>query len=130
MFTAEELKAAHARVKSGADFPNYVKEIKALGVKNYTTYVNDGHTVFNGTGNWQVAWEAKYPAKQIAAESNAEDFIQRLKAHQQGKTDYPTFCNDCATNGVEKWIVDLDKMTCTYYDKAGNELLVEQVPQA
>jgi uncharacterized protein YbcV (DUF1398 family) len=130
MFTAETLKAAHSKVKSGADFPNYVKEIKTLGVKSYTTYVSDGHTTFAGTDNSHVAWEAKYPSKQIAAESNAESFIQRLKAHQQGQTDYFTFCDDCAANGVEKWIVDLEKMTCIYYDKAGNQLLVEQVPQA
>ncbi len=130
MLTAQELKAAHAQVKSGADFPNYVKEIKALGVKSYTTYVSDGHTAFNGARNEHVAWEAKYPSKEIAGISNAEEFIQQLKAHQQGKTDYPNFCNDCAVNGVEKWIVDLDKMTCTYYDTAGHEMLVEQVPQA
>jgi uncharacterized protein YbcV (DUF1398 family) len=30
--------------------------------------------------------------------------------------------------GVEKWFVGLDKMTCIYYDKIGNEILVEQIP--
>ena len=47
---------------------------------------------------------------------------------QQGKTDYLTVCRQAAEAGVEKWIVDLEKMTCTYYDKAGNSLLVEIIP--
>ena len=32
MFTVEQIKAAHSKVKSGADFPSYIKEIKSLGV--------------------------------------------------------------------------------------------------
>lgn len=31
MFTVEQIETAHAKVKSGADFPNYIKEIKELG---------------------------------------------------------------------------------------------------
>lgn len=32
MFTAEQLKAAHSQVKSGADFPAYIQDIRKLGV--------------------------------------------------------------------------------------------------
>ena len=32
MFTLEQIKLAHSKVKSGADFPAYIKELKALGV--------------------------------------------------------------------------------------------------
>lgn len=35
MFTAADVIGAHSKVKSGADFPKYIQEIKALGVKNY-----------------------------------------------------------------------------------------------
>lgn len=35
MFTAEQIKTAHRKVKSGADFPAYIKEIKVLGVTHY-----------------------------------------------------------------------------------------------
>jgi len=35
---------------------------------------------------------------------------------------------DCAKSGIEKWIVVMAKMTCTYYDKNGNALLVETIP--
>ena len=39
----QQLKAAHSKVKSGADFPAYIRKIKALGVTHYDTYVNNGH---------------------------------------------------------------------------------------
>lgn len=56
-------------------------------------------------------------------------FQHYLKIHQQGETNYLTFCKHCAETGIEKWFVRLDKMTCAYYDKAGLEVLVEQIPQ-
>jgi hypothetical protein len=35
MCTVAQIKAAHSKVKSGADFPAYIKESKALGVTQY-----------------------------------------------------------------------------------------------
>lgn len=29
---------------------------------------------------------------------------------------------------IEKWIVSLHALTCTYYDKKGNLVLTEQIP--
>ena len=128
MFTINQIKSAHSKVKSGADYPSYVKDIIALGVTGYESFVSDGHAVFFGNNNHQAIWEAKYSNMEIAGSSNKEQFFANLKAHQQGKTDYPTFCKDCARSGIEKWIVDLSKMTCAYYDKTGNEILVEIIP--
>jgi len=45
MFTTEQIKAAHGKIKSGADFPSYIKEIKGLGVTHYEAYITDGHRV-------------------------------------------------------------------------------------
>jgi uncharacterized protein YbcV (DUF1398 family) len=35
----------------------------------------------------------------------------------------------CADFGIEKRQICMNKMTCTYYDKSGNEILVEEIPQ-
>ncbi|MDD2305925.1 MAG: DUF1398 family protein [Prolixibacteraceae bacterium] len=129
MFTLDQIKAAHSKVKSGADFPNYIQDLIKLGVTFYETYVLDGHTDYLGTDDYIIASAPKYTQLIIAEKSDEEQFRLDLKAHQQGKTDYATFCNDCAKSGVEKWTVRMDKMTCTYYDKAGNELLEEVIPQ-
>lgn len=128
MFTVDQIKAAHSNVKSGADFPAYIRDIKKLGVVRYETYVKGGHTDYYGPNNFKTSSTSRYAELTIAALSNPTQFKVDLKAHQQGKTDYPTFCSDCANSGIEKWIVDLNKMTCTYFDLAGNEILVEQVP--
>ncbi len=128
MFTIEDVKAAHSKVRTGADFPAYIQDIIKLGVTRYETFVADGHAEFYGTNGETAQWEAKYAAKQIADESDKEQFIQDLRSHQQGNTDYMRYCSDSAMSGIEKWVVELEKMTCTYYDKAGNEILVEQIP--
>ena len=128
MFTLNQISAAHSKVKSGADFPNYIQEIIQLGVTGYETFVTDGHTIYRSAKNDQLQTDTKYPALQIAAEANKSFFQQELKAHQQGKTSYPDFCNACAASGVERWVTDLEAMTCTYFDKAGNKLLTEIIP--
>jgi len=129
MFTLEQVKQAHSTVKSGADFPAYIQDLKKLGVVYYETFVADGHSDYFGTADYKITSQAKYAALNVASKSNPEQFKADLKAHQQGKTDYPTFCNDSAKSGIEKWTVALHEMTCTYFDKAGNEILVEKIPQ-
>lgn len=128
MFTVSQIEQAHSKVKSGADFPKYIQEIKQLGVVAFETRVSDSRTEYYGRNDFRTQSIPKYEALTIANQPNPEQFKQYLKSHQKGETDYFTFCNHCAETGVEKWKVDLDKMTCTYYDKTGKKVLVEMVP--
>ena len=128
MFQLTDIKQAHLKVKSGADFPNYVQDLINLGVEKYDTYVNDGHSLFLGVNNYQVQTDAKYSSLHIANESDSKTFQHYLKIHQQGHTDYPTFCRHCAETGVEKWTVDMNLMTCTYYDRSSTKMLEENIP--
>jgi uncharacterized protein YbcV (DUF1398 family) len=116
MFTVEQIKEAHSKVKSGADFPSYIKEIKALGVTQYEAYVSDGHIDYHGDNHYTAKVAVKYDSLTIAETSNNEQFKAELVAHQQGKTDFLTFIKACAIYGIEKWAMSMDKMTCTYYD--------------
>lgn len=129
MFTVEQIKVAHSKVKSGADFPSYIQEIKSIGVTHYEAYVTDGHTDYHGGSNHTATVPAMYEPLAIADILQTEKFKTELLAHQQGKTNYLTFIKMCAETGIEKWAICMDKMTCTYYDKAGNEVLVEAIPQ-
>jgi uncharacterized protein YbcV (DUF1398 family) len=128
MFTIEQIEKAHSKIKSGAEFPNYIQEIKEIGVTAFETWVTDSHTKYFGEDNFQFKSEPKYEKLSISDQSDKESFIQYLKIHQKGETDYFTFCKHCAETGIEKWIVNLDRMTCTYFDKAENEILVEKIP--
>lgn len=128
MFQLKEIKDAHAKVKSGADFPMYVQDLIKLGVKKYDTFVSDGHALFFGNDNYQIQSEPKYSKLNVANISDKERFKHFLKSHQRGQTDYAAFCNHAAGTGVEKWTVDMNLMTCTYYDKANTKMLEEQIP--
>ncbi|MBI1287317.1 MAG: DUF1398 domain-containing protein [Flavobacteriales bacterium] len=129
MFTEQQVKLAHSKVRSGADFPAYIKEIKALGVTHYETYVADGHIDCHGGDSHTVTTPAKYDPMVISDTVKADVFKAELKAHQLGRTDFLTFIKMCATTGIEKWKISMDRMTCTYFDKRGNEVLVEEIPQ-
>jgi len=127
MFTLSQIKEAHSKVKSGADFPAYIQELKKMGITHYEAFVSDGHIKYHGKNDFEIVSESKYNPLEINNKYQ-EQFLTDLKAHQQGKTDYLTFCTDCAKSGVEKWIVDLNEMTCTYFDMSGNNVLVENIP--
>ena len=106
-FTIDAIKAEHSKVKSGADFPGYIRAIKNLGVSHYTVYVSDGNTEYFDTQNQSAETGSKYGNLLISDNLNLENFKIRLKFHQQGGSDYMIFCKDCAENGVEGWKMDV-----------------------
>lgn len=128
MFTLQQIHDAHAKVKSGADFPQYMQDIIDLGVISFETFVADNHTDYKGKNDFSISSEGFTETLNIADDCNAQQFKSDLKAHQQGQTDYMTFLSDCAKSGIEKWIVLTDRMTCTYFDKRGEAILVEKIP--
>jgi uncharacterized protein YbcV (DUF1398 family) len=127
-FTLEQIKDAHSKVKSGADFPGYIQSLKELGVTAYDAFVADGHTHYFGIDQFELQSTALHAPITIAQEVQFELFQKGLLAHQQGETDYPTFIQMCAETGISIWNMNLTNMTCTYFDQVGNPLLVEQIP--
>lgn len=130
MFTEAQLKAAHARVKTGTDFPKYIQEIKGLGLVRYEYMVIDGRTVYYGADGYKIDSGSMYDNLQISTNPSPADLEYIIKVHQQGQTDFITFCNQAANAGVEKWVIDTQTMLCTYYDLAGNKMVAEPIPQA
>ncbi len=128
MFTIEQIIQAHSKVKSGADFPSYIKEMSGLAISRYEHFVRDGHSVYYGAEGFSLTGPSKYPEEFIHSKPDIPGLTARLKIHQAGKTTYLQFCKEAAAIGVEKWIVDLDSMTCIYYDQQGGELLLEKIP--
>ena len=128
MLTIEKITKAHSNVKSGADFPSYIREIKQLGVRYYEVFVIDGQSHYYDVNNHKISLPAKYDPLTIADSSQTKQFKADLMAHQQGKTNYLRFCQDSAKSGIEKWTVHLENMTCSYYDKASNEIWIETIP--
>ena len=128
MFTIDQIQAAHSKIKSGAGFPAYIQDLIRLGVTGYETYTRDGHSVYAGNDGFRIESAPIYHPLQVSAQSNKSKFQMDLKANQNGKTDFITFCHDSAASGIEKWVVDTEAMTCTYFDMTGQEVLVEKIP--
>ncbi|MCD8741597.1 DUF1398 domain-containing protein [Mucilaginibacter roseus] len=128
MFTLQQMQAAHAQVKSGADFPLYIQTIKRLGLKRYVYSVIDGSTIYYGDNGYQVSASAIYEPKMINAEASPNELRQVITIHQQGQTDFNTFCEQAAAAGVKQWVIDTDHMLCIYEDLSGNDILAEPIP--
>ena len=99
-----------------------------MGVISFETWVKDSHTKYFGKDDYQTSSKPQYPELSISDKVDTDKFIKYLRNHQQGKTDYYTFCTNCAETGVEKWVVYFDVMTCIYFDKAGSKILKEDIP--
>lgn len=127
MFTVEQIRVAHKQVKSGADFPAYIQELEKIGVKYYEVFVIDGHIDYYGTNNFKTTSPPMYENLVIVETPNPVKFQADLKAHQGGKTSFSDFCQDAAKSGVHRWTVCMDKMSCSYSDKLGNVILIEEI---
>ena len=128
MFTEQEIKAAHAQVKSGADYPRYVQALKSLGVLHYDYLVTTGQNIYYGKNGHTVTTGLGNGNRHIAAQSSAATLKHTIEIHQQGQTDFPTFCQQAAEAGVEKWVSDLDRMVVIYKDAEGRVMLEEPIP--
>ena len=128
MFTIAQIKEAHSKVKSGADFPVYIQDLINLGVSGYDTFTNDGHVEYFGADNYRTAAPKTYDSIPVAPSANKERFIEYLVMHQDGQTDYLSFCHHAAQCGIHKWSVSIIEMTCTYFDKSDSAILIEKIP--
>ncbi len=128
MFTLSQITTAQEKTRTGSDFPQYAKDLRSLGITRFVTWVRDSHTDYSASDGYSLSSPAMYTEKTISGNVQPAKFRDYLLAHQQGQSDYSTFCDHCAETGVEKWVVDLHEMTCTYFDQAGNEVLTEEIP--
>ncbi|WP_160680068.1 DUF1398 family protein [Clostridium sp. C8-1-8] len=127
MFTKEKIEAAHNKVKSGEDFPKYVKEIKGMGIKSHEVVLSDGIWIFKGTDEQVIQINTEMKNLRVSEQSSIEKFKQILYKHQKGETDYSTFCIEASEAGVERWVSNFDDMTVTYFDLYGNPIDVEKI---
>lgn len=128
MFTIAQIKEAHDKVKSGADFPKYIQDLINLGVIGYDTFVADGHVEYFGADNYRTTATETYATLAVATSANKERFIEFLVMHQEGQTDYLTFCKQAAQCGIAQWTVNIVEKTCTYFDNNQNSILIEKIP--
>ena len=127
MFTLEQINYLHSRLGKMATLLEYVQALKSLGVRKYDSYLFDGHSEYFGNSGEQVDSQAAHEELAIAETSNRESFLEHLRLHEQGQTGYLEMSRGLAESGIEKWTVDVRGKTMTYYNRAGNEMLMEDI---
>jgi len=127
MFSIEHINDIHGRLGSASTLPEYLRALKALGVERYDSYLADGHSEYFGQGGHRVVSPPVHEVLPVAGASEREAFLQHLSRHERGETTYLEMSRGLAQSGIEKWTVDTGRMTMTFYDKAGREMLVEQI---
>ena len=104
-----------------------MRAVNSLGVETYDSYLTDGHSEYFGSDGYTIKSPAVHEKLAIASTSNREQFLEYLNLHNEHKTSYLEMSKRLAESGIEKWTVDANKMTVTFYDKAGNEMLIEAI---
>lgn len=127
MFTIEQIHEAEKKVQSGKDFPQLAKDLKKLGVTRFDVFVINGMATYYGTDDFVVQGSPVYEDLLIEPESSTKALEESIQKHQAGETTYQTFCKEVALAGVERWVVDLEAKTVTYFASEGAEILVEEI---
>jgi uncharacterized protein YbcV (DUF1398 family) len=127
VFTIEHINNLHARLGSAKTLAEYVRALKALGIERYDSYLADGHSEYFGQGGYTVVSPPEHEVFPVAETGEREMFLQHLRLHERRETTYLEMSRGLAQSGIKKWTVNTGGMTMTFYDKAGNEMLVEQI---
>jgi uncharacterized protein YbcV (DUF1398 family) len=127
MFTLDQINDIHNRLGKQTALPLYLMALNAIGVDKYDSFITDGHSEYYGKDDHKVVSPAVHENLSIANTSNRGEFLKHLRLHEQGKTNYFEMSQGLADSGTEKWTFDTTKMTITYYDIEGHELLVEDI---
>jgi uncharacterized protein YbcV (DUF1398 family) len=133
-FTKEQIDSARAKVKTGADFPKEIKEFKRIGITKYEFFLKNGVCIYYADDDFSLETESEYAISgvnslEISSKPSLKKFRIKLLEHQKGISNFQTFCKLAADLGVNKWISDLIKMTCTYYDSSGKKMHSEKIPE-
>jgi uncharacterized protein YbcV (DUF1398 family) len=127
MFTIEQINGIHDRLGSAKTFAEYVLALKAIGVERYDSYLADGHSEYFGQGGYRIVSPPEHEVLFVAETGQRETFLEHMGRHERRETTYLDMSRGLAESGIEKWSVDMGRMTMTFYDKAGREMLVEQI---
>ncbi|MEH0158732.1 DUF1398 family protein [Limibacter armeniacum] len=127
MLSKSQIHNAFMRVKTGDKFCMFLAELNKLGVTKWDFHTTDGANIYYGENDYVMEMEPIYEEVDVA-ESPSLDLLQKvLQEHKDGLTDFHSFCENTASAGVSKWVVDLQEMVIIYFDKNNNMMLAEPI---
>ncbi|HDZ3284029.1 TPA: DUF1398 family protein [Staphylococcus aureus] len=127
-FTLSEIQQAHQQY-TGVDFPKLFKEFKDMGMTYNIVNIQDGTATYVHQSEDDIVTSSVKSNHPVAPSSNQSIVQDVLTRHQQGQTDFETFCDEMAEAGIYKWHIDIQAGTCTYIALKEQAIISELIPQ-
>lgn len=127
MFTLEQINDIHKKFGRADSLPDYLQALNAIGITTYDSFITDGHSEYFGSNGQMLIGPPVHERLTIADASDRDKFLEHLRLHEHGQTNYMEMSQGLADSGIEKWTFDTTNMTIKYYDKTGAKLLAQVV---
>ena len=127
-FKLSAIQQAHQQF-TGVDFPKLFKAFKVMGMTYNIVNIQDGTATYVHQSEDDIVTSSVKSNHPVAPSSNQSIVQDVLTRHQQGQTDFETFCDEMAQAGIYKWHIDIQAGTCTYIDLQEQAIISELIPQ-
>ena len=127
-FKLSAIQQAHQQF-TGVDFPKLFKAFKDMGMTYNIVNIQDGTATYVHQSEDNIVTSSVKSNHPVAPSSNQSIVQDVLTRHQQGQTDFETFCDEMAQAGIYKWHIDIQAGTCTYIDLQEQAIISELIPQ-
>ncbi|HCY8992986.1 TPA: DUF1398 family protein [Staphylococcus aureus] len=127
-FKLSAIQQAHQQF-TGVDFPKLFKAFKDMGMTYNIVNIQDGTATYVHQSEDDIVTSSVKSNHPVAPSSNQSIVQDVLTRHQQGQTDFETFCDEMAQAGIYKWYIDIQAGTCTYIDLQEQAIISELIPQ-
>lgn len=126
--TAELIHSAEQR-SAGQPYPQFVKNLKAIGVDNYVVKVKDHTRTYTSVNGGKLMIPGDLPEFECAEAFELEDVKAAIKRVQDGATDYPTFLREIGAAGIHTYVADLSGMMVIYQGPNSEYEYEEMIPE-
>lgn len=127
-FKLSAIQQAHQQF-TGVDFPKLFMAFKDMGMTYNIVNIQDGTATYVHQSEDDIVTSSVKSNHPVAPSSNQSIVQDVLTRHQQGQTDFETFCDEMAQAGIYKWHIDIQAGTCTYIDLQEQAIISELIPQ-
>ncbi|HEI7964567.1 TPA: DUF1398 family protein [Staphylococcus aureus] len=127
-FKLSAIQQAHQQF-TGVDFPKLFKAFKDMRMTYNIVNIQDGTATYVHQSEDDIVTSSVKSNHPVAPSSNQSIVQDVLTRHQQGQTDFETFCDEMAQAGIYKWHIDIQAGTCTYIDLQEQAIISELIPQ-
>ncbi len=126
--TEQLIESAEQR-SAGQPYPQFVKNLKAIGVDNYEVKVKNHKRTYTSVNGDKLIVPGDLPEFECAEAFELEEVKAAIKRNQDGITDYPTFLREIGAAGIHTYVADLRGMKVIYQGPNSEYEYEEMIPE-